>query len=186
MADNEPAWVKITTQLIASAGVIVAAYIAVGGRQVSQQPQVTASAPAPQATASPMAAPSQSPAPSSPPTNLRTNEGFANFDPCPARSGIFAANCSEESGVRAPVCAAVPKDAKVTKVTLRTKWATDPTPWPNVNPASPGEDTQWSRFYGDRFDRAAGPTGREVCQNFVHWSSHQARAARIEVEYRSQ
>jgi hypothetical protein len=197
---KEPPWVKIVTQIIASVGLIIAAYIAVpkGGSEdkkpsvvviaqsvlqpqvrpseVLQAPSTSPTVPAPQPQVVPPTEGSEAKA---------TVAGDATFSPCKAQPGIFglgAGNCSETTAVRANVCVAVPAGAVIDEVRLFTKFADDPAPIDTLAPVKPGTDTGWSRFEGGLIDTpSAGP--RSVCWAFAHWSSHQTRLARISVAY---
>lgn len=202
MADGESGskdapWVKILTQIIASAGIIVAAYIAVpkeGGNdkpsvvvvtQSFQQPQVPINAVIPPnegvGFSDPLPPPAAQPAPARAVT--RVVAGDSTFSPCRVQRtilGLGSGNCNEESAVRANVCAAIPVDARVQSVKLFTKFTDNPTPMEKLPPVEANADTGWSRFEGGLIDQVSEGK-RSICWLFAHWSSHQSRVARIQV-----
>lgn len=214
---KEPAWVKIVVQLIATVGLVLAAWIAVPKAPAPDKPAVTVNVNAPVVTSPPSGPTPTAPAPTVTPTVthpsptsplptrgpnplpmsstpqptarplLRESAGTATLDPCPRTGGgllgLGASDCSEASATRTQVCAAVPVDAQVVGVDLFTKWASDPAPWGPSNQVQPGQDAQWCRFYGERAEKHEGGS-RLICWPFAHWSSHQARVARVLVRYR--
>lgn len=201
-----PPWVRVLVQVISSAGVIIAAFIAVpkdGGdkaanvivqTQTVQQVQLPPSSVLPSSSASATKTPPITPAPDlraggiespSGPSESKIAVGDATFSPCRAQPGILGLggyNCSEESAVRANVCAVVPISAKVTAIRLYTKFLDETGTIEQRKPVEPNVDTGWSKFVGSSFETPISD-GRSVCWQFLHWSSHQSRQARIAVTY---
>lgn len=113
----------------------------------------------------------------------RTAEGSVDVGPCQGQPGVFGikGDCNENSAARRDVCTTIPADARIDRVRLYRKWTEEPG-WSDKMEVGPGTDCDWCKFIG-AMKRSSANGQANVCWEFLQWSSHQSRSARIVVEY---
>jgi hypothetical protein len=90
--------------------------------------------------------------------------------------------CIETEASPVMLCATIPANATVTEVALFSRLADAETPW-SASRLLPGQESGQARF-AEKYSESAPEAGtRQVCQEFVHWSSDHARVARVIVHY---
>jgi hypothetical protein len=113
----------------------------------------------------------------------RVAEGSDTIGPCQGPSGMFGTHgdCNENSATHRDICTKVPADARVDRVRLYRKWAEEPG-WADRMEVGAGSDCDWCKFIGVMKASTVG-SQTTVCWEFLQWSSHQSRSARIAIEY---
>lgn len=99
----------------------------------------------------------------------------------PAPAAPPAPGCTETEANSVTLCAAIPTNASVTEVELFARPADSDTPWSRM---LPGQDSPLQARFADKYVESPDGQGmKRICQGFTHWSTEQARAARMMVRY---
>jgi hypothetical protein len=91
-------------------------------------------------------------------------------------------SCTESEGSAVTLCATIPTSATITEVELYTHFAESDSPW-SASRVLAGQDSGQARFGEKYVESPESPGTKQVCQNFVHWSTEHARMARMVVRY---
>ena len=114
-----------------------------------------------------------------------SSEAILRLHPCraePVSVGIEAPACDEATAERLSLCAAVPLQAKVSRVELFAKPDDDLQPWEQSR-AEFNHDVEGTRFADAPYDQMQGADHRSVCVNLAHWNSAHGHVARLVVHY---
>jgi len=99
----------------------------------------------------------------------------------PAPAPPPAPGCTETEANTVTLCATIPTNASVTEVELFARPADTDTPWSRM---LPGQDSPLQARFAEKYVESPDGQGmKRVCQGFTHWSTEQARAARMMVRY---
>jgi hypothetical protein len=99
----------------------------------------------------------------------------------PAPAPPPAPGCTETEANTVTLCATIPTNAAVTEVELFARPADTDTPWTRM---LPGQESGLQARFADKYAESPDGQGmKRVCQGFTHWSTEQARAARMMVRY---
>ena len=99
----------------------------------------------------------------------------------PAPAPPPSPGCTETEANTVTLCATIPTNASVTEVELFARPADSDTPWARM---LPGQDSALQARFTDKYVESPDGQGmKRVCQGFTHWSTEQARAARMMVRY---
>ena len=90
--------------------------------------------------------------------------------------------CIESEGSAVVLCATIPGGATITEVELFTRYADSDAPWSSSRVLA-GQETGQARFAEKYVESAEAAGSRQVCQNFVHWSTEHSRVVRMVVRY---
>ena len=99
----------------------------------------------------------------------------------PAPAPPPSPGCTETEANIVTLCATIPTNASVTDVELFARPADSDTPWSRI---LPGQDSALQARFTDKYVESPDGQGmKRVCQGFSHWSTEQARTARMMVRY---
>jgi hypothetical protein len=90
--------------------------------------------------------------------------------------------CTEAEASSVTLCATIPENATITEVELFTRIAQSDTPW-SASRVLAGQESGQARFAEKYVEAAEAPGMKQICQDFVHWSTEHARVARMVVRY---
>ena len=115
------------------------------------------------------------------PALLSTTAGATTVSGAAGEAVPPAGGCSESEANAVTLCAMIPGNATVTEVALFSRPAESDAAW-SASRALPGQESGQARFAEKYTESAPAAGGRQVCQEFAHWSDH-ARAVRVVVRY---
>jgi hypothetical protein len=93
-----------------------------------------------------------------------------------------APTCTEADANPVTLCASIPARATVADVELFVRAVGTDTPWDAAR-VTPGVEFEKARFGAKPVEYLDGGPTKQVCENFVQWSTDQARIARMLVRY---
>ena len=114
----------------------------------------------------------------------RGAEGVAALVQLPACKGSQPASgsqrpaCIEADALRVAVCAVVPANAQVSEVQLFARAEDSQQPW-SESRVSAGQEAGNAKFIDAPLERPV-EGGKQVCHNFLSWSSDKGRTARMQ------
>ena len=99
-----------------------------------------------------------------------------------ATASAPSSTCTESDASPITLCATVPANATLTDVELYVRAAGTDVPWSTAR-VTAGQDFEQARFAEKPMEVADGSSTKQVCENFVQWSTERARVARMLVRY---
>lgn len=113
----------------------------------------------------------------------KTAEGLVDTGSCEGQGGLFGLknDCNENSAKHVDVCTTLPANARIDSIRLFRRWSHE-SGWPKGTEFKSGDNCEWCKFTGAAKESPADGQKR-VCWEFLQWSSHDSRTARILVNY---